>query len=55
MHIVKRVLPGLIVALVFALTGCGGEDQATKGKQTTGGGSEQAPKADLDAALKKSF
>jgi D-alanyl-D-alanine carboxypeptidase len=55
MHIVKRVLPGLIVALVFALTGCGGEDQATKGKQTTGGGGEQAPKADLDAALKKSF
>src|SRR4028118_921255 len=55
MHIVKGVLPVLIVALVFALTGCGGEDQATKGAHTTGGGSEQAPKADLDAALKKSF
>src|SRR4028119_1068026 len=55
MHIVKSFLPGLIVALFFVLTGCGGEDQATKGKGTTGGGSEQAPKADLDAALKKSF
>ena len=55
MHIVKRVLQGLIVALVFALTGCGGEDQATQGTHATGGGSEQAPKADLDAALKKSF
>ena len=55
MHIVKGALPGLIVALVFALTGCGGEDQATKGTHTTGGDSEQAPKADLDAALKKSF
>ena len=55
MHFVKGALPGLIVALVFALTGCGGEDQATKGTHTTGGDSEQAPKADLDAALKKSF
>jgi len=45
----------MIVALVFALTGCGGEDQATKGTHATGGGREQAPKADLDAALKKSF
>src|SRR4028119_2314806 len=55
MHIVKRVLPGLIVALVFSLTGSGRGGEATKGAHTTGGGSEQAPKADLDAALKKSF
>jgi D-alanyl-D-alanine carboxypeptidase len=49
------LLASMIVALVFALTGCGGEDQATKGTHATGGGREQAPKADLDAALKKSF
>jgi D-alanyl-D-alanine carboxypeptidase len=54
MYVVKGALPVLIVALVFALTGCGGEDQTTKDTHTTGGG-EQAPKADLDAALKKSF
>lgn len=30
MHILKGALTVLIVALVFALTGCGGEDQATK-------------------------
>ena len=55
MYIVKGVLPVLIVALVFALTGCSGEDQAAKGTRTTGGGNEQAPKANLDAALMKSF
>ena len=49
------LLASMIVGLVLALTGCGGEDQATKGKGNPGGGSEQAPKADLDAALKKSF
>jgi D-alanyl-D-alanine carboxypeptidase len=54
MYVVKGALPVLIVALVFALTGCGGEDQTTKDTHTTGG-DEQAPKADLDAALKKSF
>ena len=54
MYVVKGALPVLIVALVFALTGCGGEDQTAKDTHTTAGG-EQAPKADLDAALKKSF
>ena len=49
------LLASMIVALVFALTGCGGEDQATKGTHATGGGGERAPKAGLDAALKKSF
>ena len=49
------LLASMIVALVLALTGCGGEDQATKGTRATGGGGERAPEADLDAALKKSF
>ena len=35
--------------------GGGGQEDSAAGKHTAGGGSEQAPKADLDAALKKSF
>ncbi|HET6262390.1 MAG TPA: serine hydrolase domain-containing protein, partial [Chloroflexia bacterium] len=48
------LVTGLVLLLGSGCSGDGGQEDSAAGKHTAGG-SEQAPKADLDAALKKSF
>lgn len=50
----KRLL--LLTGLVLVLgSGCSGDQKDSAAGKHTAGGSERASKADLDAALKKSF
>jgi D-alanyl-D-alanine carboxypeptidase len=56
MYIVKGVLSMLAIALVLALTSCGGEDRATE-EETTSGGSEEGANAqeEVRAAAEKAM
>jgi hypothetical protein len=57
----QRRLMGLVLTALAAMvvSSCGGgggqEDDSGADTTSTAGGGEQAPEADLDAALKKSF